>query len=482
MSPNSLALGANHFDRVTELNPAARSSTFVRAHSRLRAGRPDKPTPKRPGNHWKWLVVAMLAGGLALAYLEPWSSLANQSSPMAESHSIDAPRTVTIDHPAAAAAASVVLPATIHPWQTAELHARVTGYLKAWHHDLGSTVQAGELLAEIDTPELDQELAEGVALAREADAAVDQVRAERIEAEADLKVAEAQLDRVRAEVELARSQLDRREKLLERRAISQEEFENFHRDLAVRTADVAAAEADVARRRTNRQTRTAIIAARLATAKSRQASVDRLEELQNFKRIVAPFSGVVTQRVAEVGMLVTAGEGSLFVVEDMNRVRVQLHVPQAYSAQTRTGVVAQVHLPESAGPTVAGTITRTAESVDAQSRTMLAEVELDNTSNHFQPGSYAQVTLMTQQSNNWAIPTNTVHMQVDGPHVVVVNDQDEIEVRQVSLGRDLGPRVVAVEGIRGDERLVVNPSDDLIRGTRVQVSEPQAALPEIAQR
>ncbi len=481
MASDALAFAPNHPGQVlVDLN--ARSSGFVRRHSRHQASRPETPPPKRPGNRWMWLVLALLAGGAAVAYLQPWSSLASQSASKVEDQSSAAPRTVTIDRPTAAAASSVALPATIHPWQTAELHARVSGYLKAWHHDLGSTVQAGELLAEIDTPELDQELAEGVALAREADAAVDQARAERIEAEADLKVAEAQLDRVRAEVELARSQLDRREKLLERRAISQEEFESFRRDLTVRTADVAAAEADVARRHTNLQTRTAIIAARLATANSRQASVDRLEELQTFKRIVAPFAGVITQRTAEVGMLITAGEGSLYVVEDMSRVRVQLHVPQAYSAQTRTGVAAQIHLPESTNPSVAGTITRTAESVEAQSRTMLAEVELDNAANHFQPGSYAQVTLLTPQSSSWTIPTNTVHMQVDGPHVVVVNDADEIEVRQVTLGRDLGARVVAVDGIRGDERLVVNPSDDLIGGLRVQIGETHAAEPVVAQR
>ena len=169
-------------------------------------------------------------------------------------------------------------------------------------------------------------------------------------------------------------------------------------------------------------------------------------------------------------MLVTAGQGSLFVIEDMSRVRVQINVPQTYAVETSPGVAASISLPESSGPAVAVTITRVSDSVDSANRTMLAEIELENSKNRFQPGSYAQVALTTPQSSSaWTIPANAVAMRVAGPRVAVVNEHDKIEIRPVTLGRDLGARVVIVDGIRGDERLVLNPGDDLSTGIRVQV-------------
>lgn len=418
---------------------------------------------------------------MANAFYNPWASVHSQPGAV-KSRPVDAPRTVTIDRPSSAATASVVLPATVRAWQTTTLHSRVSGYLAAWHKDFGSRVKAGELLAEIETPELDEELAQGKALVSEAAAAVVQARAERVEAQADLVVAEAQLVRVQAESKLARSQLVRREKLLTKQVVSQEEFDAFQTQAEVRMAEGSAAESDISRRRTNLETRDAIIGAREAIAKSRQANVDRLNELQRFKRIVAPFDGIVTRRTAEIGMLVTAGKESLFVVEDLSRVRVQVNVPQTYALQTTAGVKASISLPESAASAVQGTITRVAESVDSTSRTMLAEIELENASHSFQPGSYAQVTLTTSQNSaEWTIPANTLQMRVDGPHVALVNEQNTIEMKRVRLGRDLGARIVVVDGIRGDERLVVNPGDGLVSGVRIQINAPRQG-PEVAQR
>lgn len=142
-------------------------------------------------------------------------------------------------------------------------------------------------------------------------------------------------------------------------------------------------------------------------------------------------------------MLVTAGQESLFVIEDTSRVRVQINVPQTYSMQTKPGVAASISVPETALKDVPATITRIAESVDAASRTMLAEIELENGSHRLQPGSYAQVTLsMPQSGGQWTIPTNAVAMRVQGPHVAVVDEQDQIELKRMSLGRDLGARVI----------------------------------------
>lgn len=462
-----------------------RSTTSVPALVERRALRAQRA--EHTPSHIPWKViggvaVVALAGLAAVAGVEGWHS-EPVASAAANPHGESAAKTVTIARPAPATNSNVVLPATFRPWQTATLHARVSGFLTAWHRDLGSTVKAGELLAEIETPELDQEVAEGEALAREADAAAMQARAERTEAEADLQVAEAQLLRVKAELELAKSQLARRQQLLANRATSQEEVDTYQRQVEAGTASLTAAGADISRRRTNLETRAAIIAAREAAAKSRQSNVERLKELQSFKRIVAPFGGVITSRTAEVGMLVTAGKDTLFVVEDLSKIRVQLNVPQTYAMQTAPGVLASISLPESQLPPVQGEITRIAESVNSSSRTMLAEIELDNAMHHFRPGSYAQVTLAAPQNGaSWTVPTNTITMRTNGPHIALVNDQDQIEIKHVTLGRDLGNRVVVAEGIRGGERLVVNPADELKSGVRVEFDRRPEAVQKVADR
>jgi multidrug efflux pump subunit AcrA (membrane-fusion protein) len=439
----------------------------------------NRPAPRSWRKWLLWLVAAAVP--LAAALFQPWKSLSSEAVPTTEA--IERLRPVKVDRPTPATTASVVLPATIRPWQTTMLHARVSGYLKAWHHDLGAQVKAGGLLAEIDTPELDQELAEGKALAREAAAAAVQAKAERTEAEADLKVAEGNLARIQADMDLVKSQLARREKLVINGTVTREEYDTFRKQTDARTADVAAAQADLARRRANLATRAAIIDVREATANSRQSNVARLEELQTFKRIVAPFDGVVMRRTAEVGMLVTAGQDALFVIEDTSRVRVQVNVPQTYSMQTRPGVAVAINVPEATAPDVQAAVTRIAESVDAVNRTMLAEIELENPSHRLQPGSYVQVALtMPQDDSAWTVPTNTVSMRVDGPHVAVVGQENQIELKPVRLGRDLGARVVVLEGISGDERLVVNPGDDLTSGVRVQANEAHEPAGQIAQR
>lgn len=477
----------------TALTPVTRSQSIrlsndlqlARAHAGHLSGehsaqpraqlRSSRPT-------WMWLTSAFVVAGSTTAVYQPWKdSTTVTGTPSAHVELVR--KSVDVQRPTLATTANVVLPATFRPWQSAGLSARVSGYLTRWHRDLGDQVKAGELLAEIETPELDQEVAAADALAREADAAAIQAKAERTEAVADLKSAEAQLVRVQAELDLSRSQLARREKLVASRVITQEEFDTFSKEVDARTAVVAAAESDVTRRRTNIETRAAVIDARQATAKSRQSSVDRLRELQAFKQITAPFDGVVTRRTAENGMLVSAGREELFVVEDMSRIRVQLNVPQAYSMQTVPGVTASITVPDTSLKGVTGTITRVASAVDAGSRTMLAEIELENTSLRLQPGSYAQVTLKTQQDQSiWTIPTNTILMRVEGPHVAVASDDDTIELRRVSLGRDLGSRVLVVDGIQGNERLVVNPGNELTNGLPIQVRGGNPQGQEVAQR
>jgi len=482
-APMGLNRVRKHLERPADNSLTVRELPVFRARPTVvpGPGHENRPSRRRAWKTSLGMAAAVLAV-IVVASVESWKATP-AASHAAVNQSAETLRSVTIAQPARTASAGVVLPATVRPWQTATLHARVSGYLTAWHKDLGESVKAGDVLAEIDTPELDQEVAQGEALVREATAAVAQARAERAEAEADLQVAEAQLDRIEADKALAKSQLLRREKLVASRAVSQEELETAQRQVEARTADVTAAQADIVRRRTNLETRTAIIEVREATAKSRLASVSRLKELQGFKRIVAPFDGVIIRRTAEVGMLVTAGQESLFVVEDMSRVRVQVNVPQTYAVQTSRGAAAMVSVPESTRAAVAGTVTRIGESMDAANRTMLVEIELENGSRRFQPGSYAQVALAASEGDaTWTIPSNTLAMRVDGTHVAVVDDQNQVMMKLVVLGRNLGSRVEVIEGIHGNERLVVNPTDDLTNGMRVQVGKVGDENREVARK
>jgi multidrug efflux pump subunit AcrA (membrane-fusion protein) len=430
---------------------------------------------------WTWRSFTWPAATLGVAVsvvavFQPWQAAHSEGTHSPPITRAEVVRTVNVATPDQSTGGSVQLPATIRPWQVAALNARVSGYLKSWHAELGTKVEAGQLLAEIETPELDQEVAEGEAQAAEAAAAAVQAQAERTEAEAELNVSLAQLARVHAETELVKTQLARREKLVARGAVAQEEYDTFQRQYEARIADVRAAEADVARRRTSLDTRAAVIAARKATASSRQANVERLKELQSFQKIVAPFAGLVTQRRAEVGALVTPASEPLYVVEDLSRVRIQVNVPQTNAAQLQLGSTATIHVPESRQPATSATITRLAGAIDPKTRTMLAEIELDNTRAGLQPGSYAQVSLNTSTTNSvWTIPASTIQMRVEGPHVAIVNEYNQVDVKPITLGRDLGGRVQVTAGIAGGERLIINPTDDLVGGTNVKINDTRIA-------
>jgi multidrug efflux pump subunit AcrA (membrane-fusion protein) len=434
--------------------------------------RPSVASSVRPS------VVLLRVAAAALVLVAVWRigfAERGAAHPAAAAETASPAPTVTVASPERAVSGEVVLPATIRPWQTTAIVARADGYITSWTKDLGAPVKAGDLLATLETPELDQQVAEAGAQAQEAVVAVAQAKAEREEAAAELAFAEAQRTRAQAEADLAESQLKRRHGLVATQAISQEEFDTFQKTVEARRADVAAAEADVLRRTKNIDTRTAVITAREATARSRQSNVRRLEELQGFKRIVAPFDGVVTARRAEVGMLITAGKDSLYTLDDMSRVRVQVNVPQAYAARTKPGSAATILVPETADKAEAR-VTRIAESVDATTRTMTAEIELANEARRFQPGSYVQVKLATtEETSPWTIPTNVLQMRIDGPHVAVVAEDGRLEVKRVGLGRDLGGRVVVVDGINGGERLVVNPRDEMTTGSLVRVAESAGA-------
>jgi RND family efflux transporter MFP subunit len=249
---------------------------------------------------------------------------------------------------------------------------------------------------------------------------------------------------------------------------------------------VTASDATITRQVAAVGTRRAVIESRKAAVESAEANVRRLEELQSFQKVVAPFNGVVTQRAAEVGNLVTAGNSTaseaLYQLAQTDRVRVQVAVPQSEAAGVTAGSEVVVRVPEHPDHTVSAVVTRTSRSVDPTTRTLLAEIELPNASELFPPGIYAEVAVATRSpESTWLVPTNTVRMQVDGPHVVFATDRGQLQVRPVRLGRDFGRSVAVLEGVTGSERLVVNPTDDLRDGMSVSVAEPKTP-PAVAAR
>jgi len=442
-----------------------------------RSGSQRAPAGRRGWRSSAGYAVATGIAAVALgAGLRPW--LTHRAGPDFSVNSAGPLRAVTVVRPEQKTAGSVRLPATVEAFQNARLFARVPGYVKAWHVELGQHVTRGELLAEIDTPELDQELLQARADLSVARTAVTQAEAELREAEAALALTKADRARAQADLALAQSRLRRREALVEKNAATADDLDTATRDSEARQADLTASEAAITRQAATLETRKAIIDARKSSEESQAANVRRLEQLQSFRRIEAPYDGVVTQRRVEVGNLVSATSAGepLYEVAQVNRVRVQVSVPQSEAATVREGTPVTVRIPERPGQAVTAAVSRTSQSVDPATRTLLAEIEVPNTNGALSPGLYADVQFETEAPEAvWLVPANTVRMQVDGPHVVVATREGRLNVQPVQLGRDYGRHIAVLEGVSGTEQLVVNPTDDLRTGMNVEVLAPATA-------
>jgi RND family efflux transporter MFP subunit len=399
----------------------------------------------------------------------------------------DRVREVKVILPERAAIADVTLPATIQAYQAADLFARANGFLKAWHFDIGAPVKAGQVLAAIETPELDQELAQAIALLKQGKAEHQQAIAELEEAKADVTLAEANIVKAKANVDFAVSQVQRYKGLVDSGSVAREEYENAIRDRDARRAEVESTAAELARRKANLSTRQAIIESRAAVVGNREANVQRLRDLTGFQNVVAPFDGIITRRNAEVGMLVTAGSNTgtrpLFSIAQVDILRVQALVPQSSALRIQPGDTAQVTIPEKPGQTFTAKVARTAGAVEPNSRSLLIEVELANRENLLLPGLYAQVRFQSPNAQgNWLIPSKVLLMRSEGPHVVIVTGDGTLRTQKVNLGRDFGASVEVLVGLKGEERLVVNPSDDLRDGQAVQVADSNKSNGRVAQK
>jgi RND family efflux transporter MFP subunit len=336
-------------------------------------------------------------------------------------------------------AREVVLPGNIQAFTLAPIYARTTGYVKAWYHDIGAPVRKGELLAVIETPELDQELAS---------------------AKADLATAKSNAG-------IAKVTADRYNDLIGRNAVSQQDTDNAVQALEARNTQVA----------------------------SSQANVQRLEELVSFERIVAPFDGVITARNIDIGQLIsatgsttTAGAGTItgnkeiFDISAVRTLRVFINVPQIYSPDAKNGTIAKLTLPQYPGRIFQGKLVRSSDSVDPATRTLLAEVDVDNRTGELLPGSYTEVHLsVSSDAPALIVPVSALILEPDGLRVATVDTNHRVHMTRVTPGRDYGTTVEILAGLKPGEPIVGNPPDSLIDGEEIRFinnSNNQAQAPE----
>lgn len=366
-----------------------------------------------------WIVLVLLAAG---ALRTVYSRMANAEALQADAVE-HAKQYVKVATPKQGGANQVLtLPGTLQGYVQAPISARASGYLKRWYKDIGAKVQKGDLLAEIDAPEIDQQLSQAIA-------------------------ARAQ---IASSLELASSTMQRWEALRKRDAVSQQELDERRSADAQARANLAAAD----------------------------ANVERLRQLESFKRIVAPFSGVITRRNVDVGDLIDAGGGAgrtLFQLAQTDPLRIYVNVPQAYAQFVKPGQTVNVVQAELRDEKFQGEVARTAGAIDATTRTMQIEITLPNREGKLLPGAYVQVLLPLASTQAITMPTNALMIRGDGLRVAVVGDDGRVHLRPVKVGRNYGEAIEILEGVGVKDKLVLNPPDSMTEGDQVTIAPTQAA-------
>jgi RND family efflux transporter MFP subunit len=376
-------------------------------------------TEKGSGALLRWFlivfVVFLLLGIYAVSQrMSEHKALAQQTEQMA------VPFVSVIQASPINADSEMVLPGTLKPNVESPIYARTNGYLKKWYKDIGSHVAKGEILAEIDTPEIDQQLAQS---------------------RADLVTSQANLS-------LSTLTAARYQDLIKSDSVSRQDLDNANGDLAARRAMVQSAD----------------------------ANVKRLEEMESFKRVYAPFTGIITQRNVDPGTLINAGNGGtatkeLFDLAQIDPMRVFVAVPQSDSPSIHTGLKACLSLAELAQRRFCGQVVRTANSIDPETRTLLTEVDVPNGSGTLLPGSYAEVNFDVKfTGQRLSLPINALLFRPEGTMAAVVTPDNRINLKKLTIGRDFGNALEVLQGIDAADRIVVNPPDALEQNEQVNVT------------
>jgi len=385
----------------------------------------QKSSPSgRPGSRW-WIAVLVFAAVVALVVSGILPRIQARNALAVETREMAIP-TVTVVRPKPSAPSKeIVLPANVQAYIDAPIYARTNGYLRKWYADIGARVTAGQLLAEIETPEVDQQLRQS---------------------RADLATAEANLS-------LAQITANRYVGLLKTDSVSKQDTDN--------------AEAN--------------FAAQKATVQSMEANVKRLEELQSFEKIYAPFAGVITARRTDIGALIDSGSSGgsraeLFHIAQPDRLRVYVNVPQAYSQSAKPGLTADLVLSEFPGRRFQGTLVRTADAIDQNTRTLLVEIAVNNPTGTLFSGAYAEVHLkLPGATTTFTLPVTTLLFRSEGLRVATVIDNQHAALKPITVGRDYGSEIEVVAGLTGDEAVIANPPDSIVDGEEVRVAQPASS-------
>ena len=341
----------------------------------------------------------------------------------------------------AAAQGSLVLPGNIQAITETPVLARSSGYIRKRYADIGDRVKPGQVLVEIEAPELQQQI-------KQATAAIEQ-------SQSSVQQAEAALQQGRANLGLAQVTSERWKKLLAKGAVSRQDSDTYDAQFAAQQANVQALEKAVSAARSN--------------VSAQEANLARLNELLGYLTVRAPFAGVVTVRNVDEGTLVTEGSTLLFRIAQTDRLRIYLNVPQSDASSVRVGQQATLQIPDLPGRKFPATVTRTASALDPSSRTLLVEVQAPNPNGDLLPGMYAQVDLAVPRKNPaLLIPSDTLVMRSDGPQVAVVSADGVVHYSRIQLGRDLGDHLEVLSGLEPGQQMAVNPSDDVREGAHVK--------------
>jgi multidrug efflux system membrane fusion protein len=364
------------------------------------------------------LLLLLVTGGLTL-----WDHVSHDRALAKETERATVP-TVAVVYPLSEKPdEDLVLPGSLLAYEESPIYARTSGYLVRWYKDIGSQVAKGELLAKIDTPEVDQEL--------------NQTRAARLQ--------------ILAQMDLAKISADRWQNLRKTDSVSAQEADQYDSGYKQSQANLAAAD----------------------------ANVKRLEQLEGFKDVYAPFSGVLTKRNVDPGALINAGAGAagreLFDLARVDPLRVYTSVPQAYAPFIKVGAKTIVTMQEFPGQKFVGKVVRTAEAIDPATRTLLTEVDVPNKDGRLLPGSFGEVHFAVGSGvNKVTIPVNAMLFRAEGPRVAVIGEGGKVQLRPINIGRDYGATLEVLGGVSPTDQVVINPADSLDDGQQVNVVQPPA--------
>jgi RND family efflux transporter MFP subunit len=363
------------------------------------------------------LIAVVVVGLLVMSGIIP--RLRSRKALAAETSELAAPTVLVTQPRRGAPAQEILLPGNIQAFVDAPIYARTNGYLKRWYFDIGAHVRQGQLLADIESPEVDQQLSQ---------------------AQADLETAKENLH-------LSQITANRFSDLIKQDAVSQQDTDNATSDLAAKNS----------------------------TLKSSQANVDRLKQLVSFEKVYVPFDGVVTARNTDIGQLIDSGASggqarSLFQVAAISKLRVFVSVPQIYSQAATPGLKADLTFAEFPGRRFQGTLVRTSRSIDPTARTLNVEVDVDNSKGELLPGAYTEVHLKLKDSTpTMTVPVSALLFRQEGLRVAVAQSDNTAKLVPVTLGRDFGDFAEITTGLTEQERIITNPPDSIIDGERLNV-------------